>query len=109
MRKAIYTVIGATMIAAMTSCTIESSDNGKLDGFWHMEQVDTLATGGTQDLSDSLMFWCIDTKLIGVRGSGRSHNLGYYLRFTQTSDSVTVHSPHRNGWHQDQVDGGDTP
>ena len=56
MRKAIYTVIGATMIAAMTSCTIESSDNGKLDGFWHMEQVDTLATGGTQDLSDSLMF-----------------------------------------------------
>ena len=109
MRKAIYTVIGATMIAAMTSCTIESSDNGKLDGFWHMEQLDTLATGGTQDLSDSLMFWCIDTKLIGVRGSGRSHNLGYYLRFTQTSDSVTVHSPHRNGWHQDRVDGGDTP
>lgn len=29
-----------------SSCTIEASDNGDFDGFWHLERVDTLTTGG---------------------------------------------------------------
>ena len=35
----------------LTACGIdfEGSDNGKLDGFWHLEKVDTLATGGVTD------------------------------------------------------------
>lgn len=31
--------------ALLNSCEVDSSDNGDLDGFWHLESVDTLATG----------------------------------------------------------------
>ena len=27
----------------MSSCTLETSDNGYFDGYWHLERVDTLA------------------------------------------------------------------
>ena len=39
------------------ACDIESTDNGNLDGFWHLEQVDTLATGGSLNLKEQKIFW----------------------------------------------------
>ena len=30
------------LLLLLTSCTIEFSDNGKLDGFWQLRAVDTL-------------------------------------------------------------------
>ena len=110
MKKAIYTAIGATIIAAMTSCTIETSDNGDFDGFWHLERVDTLATGGTTDLSKKRVFWGVQYKLISVRDVDVDKQHGYYLRFTQTSDKIVTHTPYKDNWHQDKgEDGGDIP
>ena len=110
MKKAIYTAIGATMIAAMTSCTIETSDNGNFDGFWHLEQVDTLATGNTLDMSGKRVFWGVQYKLISVRDVDVDKQHGYYLRFTQTSDKIVTHTPYKDNWHQDKGDdGGDHP
>ena len=110
MKKAIYTAIGATMIAAMTSCTIETSDNGNFDGFWHLEQVDTLATGNTLDMSGKRVFWGVQYKLISVYDTDKEGTFGYYLRFTQTRDKIVTKSPYKNNWHQDNGDdGGDHP
>ena len=110
MKKAIYTAIGATMIAAMTSCTIETSDNGNFDGFWHLEQVDTLATGNTLDMSGKRVFWGVQYKLISVYDTDKEGTFGYYLRFTQTKDKIVTKSPYKNNWHQDNGDdGGDHP
>ena len=42
-RKDIYTIIAAWLTAVLSaSCEIETSDNGDLDGFWHLERVDTI-------------------------------------------------------------------
>lgn len=41
----------------LASCNVETSGNGSLDGFWHLERVDTLATGGTTDYSSGYVFW----------------------------------------------------
>ena len=41
----------------LASCNVETSDNGPLDGFWHLERIDTLATGGTTDYSSGYVFW----------------------------------------------------
>ena len=110
MKKAIYTAIGATIIAAMTSCTIETSDNGNFDGFWHLEQVDTLATGNTLDMSGKRVFWGVQYKLISVYDIDKEGTFGYYLRFTQTRDKIVIKSPYKNNWHQDNGDdGGDHP
>ena len=52
----IAAIIGA-LLMSLTSCEIETSDNGKLDGFWHLERVDTLATGKSVDYTNKLVFW----------------------------------------------------
>ena len=110
MKKAIYTAFGATMIAAMTSCTIETSDNGNFDGFWHLEKVDTLATGNTLDMSGKRVFWGVQYKLISVRDVDVDKQHGYYLRFKQTRDKIVTHTPYKDNWHQDKGDnGGDHP
>lgn len=108
-RKNTYHILTAlTGIAvSMASCTMESSDNGKLDGFWHLEQVDTLATGGTADLSDKRIFWGVQHKLISIKDYDAE---SFYLRFQQTGDSLIMSSPYINHWHQDTGDdGGDIP
>lgn len=45
MKKIIGVLSLAVMMLTLSSCEVETSQNGDLDGFWHLEQVDTLATG----------------------------------------------------------------
>ena len=56
-----YKIVHAMMVAfvaismfAFSSCELESSDNGKLDGFWHLESIDSLENGKTVDMSKLL-------------------------------------------------------
>ena len=46
MRK-IFLYIAMVPMLSLTlgGCSIEMSDNGELDGYWHLERVDTLSTG----------------------------------------------------------------
>ena len=99
------TAIFAAIIAAltMTSCELESSDNGKLDGFWHLERVDTLSTGGIKDLSEDLFFWAFQGKLLNL--INRNHLASDCLtRFTLSGNTLTVSEPFR----YDRM-GGDEP
>ena len=82
-RSNIYLTLAALlmcMTGVLTSCDIETSGNGKLDGYWHMTAVDTIATGGTADLSQKRLFWGVQHKLINL--SDRD-NLAYniWMRF----------------------------
>ena len=70
------------------ACDIESTDNGNLDGFWHLEQVDTLATGGSLNLKEQKIFWGVQYHLIHLTGAGQANN--FYLRFRQTGDSLYI-------------------
>ena len=47
----------AVMASVMGACTLETSGNGDLDGFWHLVAVDTVDTGGVLNLSDERLFW----------------------------------------------------
>ena len=54
------------LLPFVSSCTIENYDDGGLDGFWHLEQVDTLSTGGSNDLSSVKRFWGFQGKLLAM-------------------------------------------
>lgn len=82
----------ALMVLLVASCTIDASDNGDLDGYWHLERVDTIATGGVRNLSDTTVFWSVEHKLIELRDTGAL----FFFRFGQTADSLTLHSPYIN-------------
>lgn len=98
----------AGFILTMSSCEMETSSNGLLDGFWHLEQVDTLATGGISDYRDKKVFWGVQYKLLSVSDHDKFYDWhGYYFRFSQTGDSLILSTPYRNKWHQNY--GGDIP
>lgn len=109
-KRLFKTILATIALTTLASCEIETSDNGDFDGFWHLERVDTLATGGTLDLSKKRVFWGVQYKLISVRDVDKDKQHGYYLRFKQTSDKIVTHTPYKDNWHQDKGDkGGDHP
>lgn len=54
------------LLAVLGACEVRRSNNGDLDGFWHLEQIDTLATGGSLDLREELRFWSFQVHLMQV-------------------------------------------
>lgn len=108
-KRLFNTILATIALTTLASCEIETSDNGNFDGFWHLERVDTLATGGTLDLSKKRVFWGVQYKLISVYDIDKEGTFGYYLRFKQTSDQIVTHTPYKNNWHQDVENGGDHP
>ncbi len=92
MSKFKYLVLSAVtvfLIFLFTGCEVETLYNGDLDGFWHVETIDTLQTGGTYDLSDSKVFWSFQAKLMSVRGIDNE----YLFRFNKTCDSLIISNP----------------
>ena len=87
MARLLCFVMLAWMTSALmfSSCTLESSDNGDLDGFWHLESVDTLATGKTEDFSQRYVFWGVEHKLIAVKETDTNREK-FYFRFEQTGE-----------------------
>ncbi len=105
MKKRFVYIFAALLLG---SCSISTDSNGKLDGFWHLTTVDTLATGGVTDYSQRKVFWGVQAKLISARDM-EANDRGYYFRFVHQNDSLILTSPHANHWHQDLPDGGDIP
>lgn len=108
--KSLLATLATTLMLA--SCNIETSDNGPLDGFWHLEQVDTLATGGTTDYSSGYVFWGVQKDLIYIKDSSNSSVGAYYLRFSQTQDSLHITKIYLDHGHEDNPyheQGGDIP
>lgn len=93
MRKILYILALGMMLV---SCELETSGNGKLDGYWQMSQVDTLATGGVTDTHESSIYWGIQGKLLQIRYSENDVYLGEGLlfRFVNKNSSLTLSSPY---------------
>lgn len=89
-------VIACLMVCAgvcITSCELDTYDNGNLDGYWHLEQIDTLATGGIKDVSNERLFWAIQAKLLMLY----NQDLGYnqlVLKFSYNGDRLVLSEPH---------------
>lgn len=108
--KSLLAVLATPLL--LVSCNVETSDNGPLDGFWHLERIDTLATGGTTDYHKGYVFWGVQKDLIYIKDSSNSSVGAYYLRFNQTHDSLHVTKIYLDHGHEDNPNheqGGDIP
>ena len=86
-----------SVISLMTACHMESSENGHLDGFWHLVRVDTLSIDtlsivGTSDLSQDYFFWAFQFQLLSVRNTQKSPE-EYFLRFQRQGDELVLSQP----------------
>jgi hypothetical protein len=74
----------------VASCTLETSDNGDLDGFWHLVSVDSLSTGTARNTKSLRLFWSIQAKLIDMRDAD-----GVYkeciMHFNTSNDSLRIY------------------
>lgn len=106
MIKPIRIFFAVLVSACLMSCDLETSDNGKLDGFWHLERVDTLATGGSLDMTGKKVFWSFQVRLLQLQGGSSS----FFFRFKQDADSLMIFSPYTSEGHEETLgDGGNKP
>ena len=59
------------VILFMASCgdLLETSHNGKLDGYWKLTNIDTLATGGQTDLHNQSLFMAVQGTIMMLQES----------------------------------------
>lgn len=79
---------------ALASCTLETSGNGDLDGFWHLTSVDTLATSGKTDYSNKQVFWMFQGKLCKMREF--EEGIAIVGHFQTKNDSLMLTDMHRD-------------
>lgn len=81
----------------LAGCDIETSDNGDLDGHWHLVQVDTLATSRSSDLSDTRVFWGVQMHLIQIvdHDHDTSH-YGYLFNFEHQGQTLRLYNAHKH-------------
>lgn len=85
----------AAVSVLMAGCTLETSGNGALDGYWHLEQVDTLSTGRSADMSGSRIFWSFSVRLMNVSDRDGKHG-DFLLRFENDGNTLRTYDPHKN-------------
>lgn len=86
----------------LTSCEIEFSNNGKLDGFWQMIAVDTLATQHTSDLKTSGRTWAFQGRLLEMRDTKGGYS-DLYFCFEHRGDSLFLDSPYLSDRDVDDI------
>lgn len=85
------------LMLTLGSCSLEDSDNGDLDGMWHLRAVDTLATGGTYDKVPEYYYWCVQGTLLVLENKENSTSLtagNYIFSFDHSGDSLRLYDPH---------------
>ena len=88
-RFLLYIIIGI----GLTSCDVDYSDNGDLDGFWLLSAVDTLQTGKTNDLCEQGLTWAFEGKILEMRDVRKVHQ-DIILSFSHTGQTLKVYSPY---------------
>ena len=86
----------------LTSCEIEFSNNGKLDGFWQLIAVDTLATQHTSDLKTSGRTWAFQGRLLEMRDTKGGYS-DLYFSFEHRGDSLLLDSPYLSDRDADDI------
>lgn len=93
-KKYICLLMAVGMIA---SCDFETSNNGNLDGFWQLSQVDSVQVAGgySVDMKPSGVFWSVQHKMLEARNVNVDKS-GVIFRFEHTGDKLILSSPIAN-------------
>lgn len=85
-----YILLSMVVLFSLSACEIETHDNDKLDGFWHLERVDTIATGGVCDKSKDLVFWSVQSMFVEVSERSKVDNNKYIFSFSHSNGKLSL-------------------
>lgn len=87
MKKIIYAVL---MCMIISSCDVHTSNNGDLDGFWCLTQVDTLANGKSVEYRDNRVFWAFTAGLMTTRQMPADDHEEYVYHFEHNGNTLSI-------------------
>lgn len=90
--KKILLLIAATGLLTLGCDRFHVSDNGKLDGFWKLTDVDTLSNGRSANVGHLQIFWAVQADLLEIRDI-RGMNVNVFFRFDFNDKQLTLYSP----------------
>lgn len=73
---------------------IETSDNGKLDGMWHLTRIDTLETGSGVDMAKDRKYLSVQGSILQVHDADRGEK--YMFRFSHTESRLELSDARSN-------------
>ena len=86
--KKLVSIIAAAL--AMASCEIETAGTGGLYANWQLQSVDTIATGGSCDMSRSNIYWAFESDVMQIRKQTSADGMKLLFSFTHAGDSIMV-------------------
>lgn len=93
MKKLIYIIFATICLtASFSGCTLEMSENGDLDGFWNLRQIDTIATNKKADVKEERIYWSIQLNMIDVRFVDDKYK-ECVMKFEKSGDTITINTP----------------
>ncbi|MGN0220964.1 MAG: lipocalin-like domain-containing protein [Prevotella sp.] len=84
------------LAVCLSACTIEHSGNGRLDGFWHLLRIDTIATGGAGDYSERLLFWAVQGTLLQTSDFEINSLPAFVMHFEYGNSQLRVYDVRHN-------------
>lgn len=92
-----YMIIG---LLALMSCTMETSHNGDIDGFWQLTTVDTLSSGRSVDVKENGVFMAVQANLLEFRrpleDSISMKYISVFFRFEHADGLLILSNPVAN-------------
>ena len=77
------------------SCSLETdNDAGKMEGMWHLVKIESITTVASEDLSEQVIFWSFQAKLLQMDDKTGMHN-SYLYRFRIGDNQLTLTSPYQ--------------
>ena len=78
-----------------SSCSLETdNDAGDLEGMWHLVRIEESVTNTHIDVSNEVIFWSFQAKLLQMEDKAGQH-YSYLYRFRIDNDQLTLTSPYQ--------------
>ena len=78
-----------------SSCSLETdNDAGDLEGMWHLVRIEESATNTHIDVSNEVIFWSFQAKLLQMEDKTGQH-YSYLYRSRIDNDQLTLTSPYQ--------------
>ena len=95
MSKFLFFILYSLFFITLTGCSTHSSDNGDLDNWWYLRQVENInvndnANPNVEDYVSKKVFWSFIGSLMQTQGAGAGT---YLYRFDHSGNTLRVHTP----------------
>ena len=78
-----------------SSCTLETdNDAGSMEGMWHLVKIESMTSVASEDLSEQVVFWSFQSKLLQMEDKTGQH-YSYLYRFRIDNDQLTLTAPYQ--------------